>query len=151
MRATFAPDAARVLVLIALAPACGRLPLAPREPDAGGGHPGSGVDARDAATPLQDVAPPRDALSEPAVSVDGKCPDGLTACGSGDGIRCYDLGRTSDHCGACGQSCAPGIACQAGICQQHRCAGPLSFKALPSTPTSGPLYGPALGDFDGDG
>ena len=51
MRATFALDVARVLALMALGPACGRLPLAPREPDAAAGGPGAGVDAGDAAGP----------------------------------------------------------------------------------------------------
>jgi hypothetical protein len=151
MRTTFALDVARVLALMALGPACGRLPLAPREPDAGAGGPGASVDAGDAAVPTQDAGPPRDAPGESQVPIDGNCPDGLTACGRGDAIRCYDLGRTSDHCGACGHACAPGIACQAGTCQQHRCAGALTFKALASTPTTGRMYGPALGDFDGDG
>src|SRR3954471_3378088 len=151
MRARFGLDAARVLALVALGPACGRLPLEPREPDAAAGDPGARVDAGDAAVPAQDAAPPRDASGDPQVPVDGKCPDGLTACGGGDAIRCYDLGRTSAHCGACGHSCIPGIACQAGTCQQHRCTGTLAFKALAVTPTAGRLYGPALGDFDGDG
>ena len=57
MRSTFALDVARVLALMALGPACGRLPLAPREPDAAAGGPGLGVDAGDAAVPTQDAAP----------------------------------------------------------------------------------------------
>jgi hypothetical protein len=52
---------------------------------------------------------------------------------------------------SCTPSCAPGIACREGKCQQHRCTGALTFKALPFVSTAGRLYGPALGDFDGDG
>jgi hypothetical protein len=83
------------------------------------------------------------------------CASGLTQCGKRNVSLCYDLQRSPDHCGACGHACAPGIACQAGTCQQVSCKGPLSFKALKSI-TAGPLvipyaYRPALGDFDGDG
>lgn len=51
----------------------------------------------------------------------------------------------------CAPACAPGIACREGKCQQHRCAGALTFKALPFASTAGRSYGPALGDFDADG
>jgi hypothetical protein len=89
-----------------------------------------------------DVAP----ISQPAVA--GQCADGYAPCGQGEGLRCFDLARAQDNCGACGNACAAGIDCQAGTCQQSGCKGPLSFKTL--------VFGSAgsfsaLGDFDGDG
>jgi hypothetical protein len=89
-----------------------------------------------------DVAP----ISQPAAG--GQCAAGYAPCGQGDGLRCYDLSRSQENCGACGNACGPGIACQAGSCQQSGCRGALSFK----TQVLG-SYGAftALGDFDGDG
>ena len=92
--------------------------------------------------PGADAAP----LSRPPVG--SVCPDGYSPCGSGEGLRCYDLGRSSAHCGACGKTCAAGIACQAGVCQQYRCNGALSFKTVLFASSESVL---ALGDFDGDG
>jgi hypothetical protein len=96
------------------------------------------------------------ATSQP--TSDGACPTGFTACGRGAATRCYDLTRSPDHCGQCGNACAPGIACQSSRCQQYQCKGTLTFKALPgiSTFQSGDYkslsyYLPVLGDFDGDG
>jgi hypothetical protein len=86
---------------------------------------------------------------EPPVA--GQCSTGFSSCGKGDGLRCYDLGHSNDHCGACGHACAPGIACLGGSCQQYRCGGALSFKA--GVYTSLQTYNkvsPVLGDFDGD-
>lgn len=83
------------------------------------------------------------------------CKRGLTQCGQRNVSLCYDLGRSRDNCGACGQACAPGIACQDGTCQQTHCQGPLTFRALPEIPIDSVQvnfpYLPALGDFDGDG
>jgi hypothetical protein len=78
----------------------------------------------------------------------GQCPDGYAPCGKGDGLRCYDLSRSQDHCGVCGNACASGIGCQAGACQQSGCKGALSFKTLVFGSTGAIT---ALGDFDGDG
>lgn len=89
-----------------------------------------------------DVAP----VSQPPTA--GQCPDGYAPCGDGEALRCYDLGRSPDHCGACGNGCATGIDCQAGVCGQHGCKGALSFKTLVFASSS---TASALGDFDGDG
>jgi hypothetical protein len=78
----------------------------------------------------------------------GQCPDGYLPCGKGDGLRCYDLGRAPDHCGACDNTCAPGIACQAGSCQQYACRGALAFKTLVFASAG---VAKALADVDGDG
>lgn len=83
---------------------------------------------------------------------DGGCPGGFTSCGRGGATLCYDLTRSPDHCGACANACAPGIACQSSTCQQYRCKGALSFKALPLVcPTCTGGYEPVLGDFNRDG
>jgi len=99
---------------------------------------------------------------------DGGCAAGLTACGRGAAARCYNLSRSVDHCGQCGNACAPGIACQSSKCQQHACKGALTFRTLPAiatvpsadtptVPSADPppptsySYVPVLGDFDGDG
>lgn len=85
-------------------------------------------------------------LSQAAVG--GQCPDGYTPCGSADGLRCYDLARAPDHCGACSNTCAAGVPCQGGVCQQPGCQGALGFKTL-VLGSQGSVD--ALGDFDGDG
>jgi hypothetical protein len=92
-------------------------------------------------------------------SSDGTCPAGFSACGGkGAATRCYDLARSAEHCGQCGNACAPGIACRSSRCDQYRCNGDLDFKALPvvstaapSSVTGGIFHHPVLGDFDGDG
>jgi hypothetical protein len=89
-----------------------------------------------------DVAP----ISQPAVG--GQCADGYAPCGQGDGLRCYDLGRSLENCGSCGNACGPGIACRAGSCQQSGCKGALSFKTQVMGATGAFS---AMGDFDGDG
>ena len=135
-----------LLFLVVLGGACGRSALMlPTHPDAGA-HTQDGSATVGASNTSQ---PP----------IDGKCQGELTPCGQGDALRCYDLSKSKDHCGACGQACVPGIACQAGTCQQYHCKGALSFKALPFTSTGNTggsnyayyPYHPALGDFDGDG
>ena len=133
-----------LLVLVALGGACGRNGL------------GSGAHS-DAATLPQDGSLNLGPSSTEQPPPDGKCPEGLTPCGKGNALRCTDLSRSNDACGACGYACAPGIACQAGTCGQYHCKGPLSFKALAITPTVSKdgtttlVSRPALGDFDGDG
>lgn len=89
-----------------------------------------------------DVAP----ISQPPIG--GQCAEGYVPCGQGDGLRCYDLGRSQDHCGACGNPCTLGLSCQGGTCQQTGCRGALSFKTL-VLGSAGAVR--ALGDFDGDG
>ena len=92
-----------------------------------------------------DVTP----ISQPAIDGGGgQCPGGYAPCGNGAGLRCYDLSRSQDHCGACGNRCASGIGCQAGTCQRYGCKGALSFKTLVFGSTG---VVTALGDFDGDG
>jgi|GEM_PF-674230 len=46
------------------------------------------------------------------------CAAGFTDCGDG----CVDLTRSSMHCGACGEACASGRACEGGVCA---CVAPL--------------------------
>jgi hypothetical protein len=143
---------ASMLVLVALGSACGRRDLPPTSclPDAAAdredGAPS--IDAGDSSYP-DAVADTQDGSSDL-----GQCPDGFSACGNGDGLRCHDLGRSADHCGACGHACAPGLTCQAGACQQYRCKGAPTFKALAFNSIVEPLVRdvrPVLGDFDGDG
>ena len=93
-------------------------------------------------------------------TTNGLCPIGFTACGRGAATLCYDLSRSPEHCGQCGNACAPGIVCQSSVCQQYQCKGALTFKTLPAISTVDPgddsfsslsYYLPVLGDFDGDG
>ena len=135
--------AAVPFMVVALGGACGRSALGV-------------IGQPDASASTQDGALSASNTSQPPID-GGQCSAGLTPCGKGDALRCYDLSRSKDHCGACGQACAPGIACQAGTCQQYRCNGALGFRALPYTSTASKegrvswLYVPVLGDFDGDG
>jgi hypothetical protein len=107
-----------------------------------------GSSRSDAGTRVQDGLSAVDVMPASQPPSGGQCPDGYAPCGSGDGLRCYDLGRSSDHCGACGNACATGIGCQAGTCEQHRCKGALSFKTLVFDSIG---FASTLGDFDGDG
>jgi hypothetical protein len=66
----------------------------------------------------------------------GTCPDGFAPCGSGKTAWCVPIDSDPNNCGACGRSCAPGIACVAGVCQQQKCTGPLSFKLTVNHPHS---------------
>jgi hypothetical protein len=116
-------------------------------PGGGCGRAALGVSSHRDAAHTQSGSPTVDASGTSQPSVGGQCPDGFSACGKGDGLRCYDLSRSKDHCGVCGSACAPGISCQAGTCQQYRCKGALGFKSL-ATSTGDAL---TLGDFDGDG
>ncbi len=124
--------------LLAAGSACDRSGLAISR------HPDAAANTRDG-SPNVDVAP----MSQPAIDGGGgQCPEGYAPCGQGDGLRCYDLSRSQDHCGVCGNACASGIGCQAGTCQQNGCKGALSFKTLVFGSTG---VVSALGDFDGDG
>jgi hypothetical protein len=110
----------------------------------------------DAATKTRDGSANVDATPISQLPIGGgQCSDGYAACGKADGLRCYDLTRSQDHCGTCGNACAPGINCQAGNCQQYSCKGALSFKTLvfgsSSTASRAIAVAKALGDFDGDG
>lgn len=87
--------------------------------------------------------------SQPASN--GQCPAGFTPCGRGEGLRCYDLASSQDHCGSCRQACPQGIACEAGACRQYHCEGTLGFEVLTFASFLVPDFWPALGDFDGDG
>ena len=78
---------------------------------------GGGCDSRslvvsshsDAATKTRDGSPNVDTAPTSQPAVGSQCPDGYAPCGKGDGLRCYDLSRSQDHCGACGNGCASGI------------------------------------------
>lgn len=123
-----------LLALLLAAGGCERTSLVSSRSDAGASR-------RDGASSV-DVLPASQAASG------GQCPDGYAPCGKGDGLRCYDLSRSPDHCGACGNACASGIDCGAGTCQQYRCKGALSFKSLVFDSIG---FASTLGDFDGDG
>src|SRR5664279_1576804 len=155
LRRQLRPPAALLVMAVALAagvgPGCGRTALFP--------------EARKASTSDGAVATPASTDGAPSLpQTNGRCPAGFTACGRGGAGRCYDLKRSPEHCGECGNACAPGIQCQAAQCQQYRCQGTLTFRALPvvSTLPTGDLpdsafspslanYTPVLGDFDRDG
>lgn len=62
---------------------------------------------------------------------DGSCPGGHSLCGTGVFATCVDLQRDVNHCGECGRECSPGIACQAGTCQQTLCTGPVVISDQP--------------------
>jgi hypothetical protein len=49
------------------------------------------------------------------------CPTGLTACAEG----CVDLTTSAAHCGVCGNACALGASCAAGVCGHLDRARPL--------------------------
>jgi len=88
---------------------------------------------------------------------DGTCPDGRSVCGTGNFAVCEDLQADPSHCGACNHACSPGIACQAGVCQQTLCTGTVSVSGQP--PTTLPDAGDAqlgmaielLADVNADG
>ena len=87
---------------------------------------------------------------------DGTCPSERSPCGTGVFALCMDLQRDPNHCGSCDQACSPGVACQAGVCQQTVCTGAISFSGQPRTSASdaGSGTGAAfelLADVNGDG
>jgi FG-GAP-like repeat len=90
---------------------------------------------------------------------DGTCPSADILCGTGVFAVCADLQSDPNHCGTCDQACAPGIACQAGVCQQTVCTGgTIPFSGQPTTSAATlspgmPLYNAnlILADINGDG
>jgi hypothetical protein len=94
-------------------------------------------------------------------ATDGTCPAGHSLCGTGIFAVCVDLQADPDHCGTCDRACSPGIACQAGVCQQTLCtstAVPLSGQAIKGsdspqyfTTDSTELSDQVLADINGDG
>jgi hypothetical protein len=87
-----------------------------------------------------------------APNPDGTCPAGLTVCGQGAFARCLDLQNDPANCGACGNACAPGIACVAGACQQVACTGTVtvSTETVPAGSVN-PGNQAILADINGDG
>jgi len=88
----------------------------------------------------------------------GTCPSERSLCGIGAFAICADLQSDSNHCGACDRACSPGIACQAGVCQQTVCTGTtIPFSGQPTTSASNsantmtPLAQELLTDVNGDG
>ena len=88
---------------------------------------------------------------------DGTCPaERSSVCGRGAFALCVDLQNDPEHCGACGRACTPGIACQAGVCQQTSCTSatiPFAGQA-PASWMGSPLFSPDrthLADINGDG
>jgi hypothetical protein len=93
-------------------------------------------------------------------AADGTCPSGRSLCGADAFAICVDVQNDPNHCGACDRACSPGIACQAGVCQQTACtSGSVPFSGQPTTGTSSaglmPYYYQAdqsiLADVNGDG
>jgi hypothetical protein len=85
---------------------------------------------------------------------DGTCPSERSLCGKGGFATCVDLQDDPNHCGTCDRTCAPGIACQAGVCQQTLCTGtsiPLSGQPATIASEVGHLGMLLLADVDGDG
>ena len=73
-------------------------------------------------------------------AADGTCPSAQSLCGTGVFAVCVDLQNDPAYCGTCDRACSPGIACQAGVCQQTVCTGttvPLSGQPTTSTSTTG--------------
>ena len=66
----------------------------------------------------------------------GVCPASSTLCGSGKSAGCTMLETDPMNCGVCGRTCAPGISCVAGACQQPKCIGPVSFQKIASFPST---------------
>jgi hypothetical protein len=94
-------------------------------------------------------------------AADGTCPTGRSLCGTGRFAICADLQNDPGHCGTCDRACSPGIACQAGVCQQTVCTGTsIPLSGLPTTSTADAgvgIYGmdvmpnQLLADVNGDG
>jgi FG-GAP-like repeat/Stigma-specific protein, Stig1 len=90
---------------------------------------------------------------------DGACPTERSLCGTGIFAICVDLQNDPSHCGTCDRACSPGIACQAGICQQTLCTGstiPVSAQpptaGSPAPGTNSSSYTAILlADINGDG
>jgi hypothetical protein len=85
---------------------------------------------------------------------DGSCPGQQTACGTEAFAVCADLQADPAHCGTCDHACTPGIACQAGACQQTVCTS--STSPFAGKQTTGPVDWnhkgrQVLGDVNGDG
>jgi len=85
-----------------------------------------------------------------APAPDGTCPAGLTVCGKGVYAQCLDLQNDRAHCGACDNACLPGIACQAGACQQVACTGAVTVSTQ-TVPAGGGNPDAILADVNGDG
>jgi hypothetical protein len=81
-------------------------------------------------------------------TADGSCPTGDSLCGTGVFAICANLQSDPAHCGACDQACSPGIACQAGGCQQTLCTGTtVPFSGQPATSPDGVAASPFAPPF----
>jgi hypothetical protein len=83
-------------------------------------------------------------------AADGTCAAGQSICGVAAFARCADLQTDPAHCGACDRTCLPGIACQAGACQQTACANSTSSTYSGKPNTSGSSYGAFTGQIFAD-
>ncbi len=45
-----------------------------------------------------------------------QCAAGWSLCSVSGAVRCLDLQKNPDHCGACGRACPSGVLCEAGQC-----------------------------------
>jgi hypothetical protein len=91
-------------------------------------------------------------------AADGTCPSERSLCGTGTFAICVDLLNDPEHCGICDRACSPGIACEAGVCEQTVCSGSaIPFSGQPKTTDSDPsaIYWvdtqELLTDVNGDG
>jgi hypothetical protein len=87
-------------------------------------------------------------------AADGSCAGQQTACGTDAFATCVDLQADPGHCGTCDHACTPGIACQAGVCQQTVCTS--STSPFSGKQTTGPadwfrMGRQIFGDVNGDG
>jgi hypothetical protein len=126
------------LVISLVASACGggRTPLAATGNDAPASRPPG-------PTPPSSPGTPPDQA--------GRCAPGRDLCGRGEAALCFDLQTSASNCGVCGNECPPGISCESGKCQLHRCQGNVTMKVLTTQSAPGVLLQMALGDLDGDG
>lgn len=82
-------------------------------------------------------------------AVDGTCPTAGSLCGTGVFAICANLQSDPAHCGACDRACSPGIACQAGACQQPLCTGTtVPFSGQPATSPGGVTTSPLVPPYD---
>ncbi|MBX7096351.1 MAG: FG-GAP-like repeat-containing protein [Myxococcaceae bacterium] len=66
--------------------------------------------------------------------VAGECPAGQARCGS----ACVDLNQDRANCGACGTTCAPGVACSSGQCSGvDRCEASMCSGGTHCDPATG--------------
>lgn len=89
------------------------------------------------------------------LSTDPPCTGGGLVCGAANARSCINPQSDPAHCGACGQSCAQGVACSQGRCCaglscNGRCLGG-GFEDVRNATTGRETEGAYLRDLDRDG